>query len=403
MALYYYRAKSGPDKVVEGKIEATTREEAIKKIEQLGYFPIKVEESLSTSRILEIPAKNVKIKRNKIIQFTRQLATLIKAGVPILKALGVIVTQTKDVHLKGVVNGTFCDIKDGCTFSAGLAKYQRIFSPFYIFMIKAGEDSGTLGDVLFRIADYQEKEQEIVSKIKIALVYPIVMFCVGLGTVIFMLTFVMPRLMAIFSDMQSSLPLPTKILLFCSNFLREKWPIFIGLVVLFIFIFKRLSGTKEIRLMISKFCLGFPLVRIFVIRREIARFSRTLQMLLKSGISILKALELTIPILDNEIMKSEFIFSQKELEGGVSLGASLRKSKIFPVYASSLISIGEESGKLDDTLGELASIYEKELEENIKVFTTLIEPVMILLMGLVVGFIVIAMMLPILQLNLMVQ
>lgn len=402
MPLYRYRAKSEPDKIIEEKIEASTREGAIKKIEEKGYFPIKVEE-ISSYKVRGGRIFLKKVGAKKITLFTRQLATLVRAGVPILKALSIISSQADDHLFKAIIDKIYSDIKEGQNLSAALAKYPKIFSNFYSSMIKTGETSGVLDNVLFRIADYRERQQEIVSKIKVAFVYPVVMLLVGLGTIIFMLTFVMPRLMHIFADMGSDLPLSTQILLFSSDFLKQRWPLLVVVSMALVFLYKRESQRPEVRLFLCRMRLKLPIIKRFVLRKELARFSRTLEILIKSGIPILRALGLTISTLDNEAIKKEFTKSLKDLEDGGSFGSSLRKSKIFPSFVTSLVSVGEESGKLDDALGELANTYEKELEENIKVFTTLLEPVMILTMGLLVGFIVMAMLLPIFQINIMVR
>ncbi len=402
MAIYYYRAKTDPQTVVEGEIEASNKESALKKIEEMGYFPVRLEEKV----LKDIPSKRVLFKRvsfRTITVFTRQIAILIKAGVPILRALEIISHQMQNSYFKRVVLKLHSEIKEGQSFSSALAKFPMVFSNFYTSMVKAGEDSGKLEEVLLRIANYRQKQADIFSKVKIALVYPIIMLLVGVGTVIFMLSFVVPRLMNIFSELGSQLPLPTRILISLSTLLKEKWPLIVISLCVFLLIYLRQRKRKEVRVFLSILKLRIPVLKDFVFKKDIALLSRTLEILIKSGIPILRGLNLVIPILNNEVIKSEFLKSIKELEDGASLGTSLGQSKMFPPFVTSLISIGEESGRLDETLGELATIYEEELEEGTKVFTTVLEPIMILFIGSIVGFIVLAMLLPIFQINIMVR
>jgi type II secretory pathway component PulF len=229
------------------------------------------------------------------------------------------------------------------------------------------------------------------------------MACVGLGTIIFMLTFVMPRLISLYSDMGQSLPVPTKILIFASRGLQSSWPLILFVLFLAGIIIKRYSLTKAGRISFSVLALHIPIFGTLSLKAELARFSRTLELLLRSGISILRALNIAIPILDNEIIKEKLSNSYKELEQGGSLGRSLKNAKIIPLFMSNLITVGEESGKLDEALTELAASYERDTDEAIRMMSSLLEPVMILGMGLIVGFIVVAMLLPIFEINTMVR
>jgi type IV pilus assembly protein PilC len=402
MPLYYYRAKSGPDKLVEGEIEAPDQETALKRIEEKGFFPIKLEEKKIEKRL---PSKLTfkKINPRKITVFSRELSILLKSGVPILKALEFMGKQTEDKVFKTIIKGLYSDVKEGESFSSALSKYPKVFSPLYISMVKAGEDSGRLEEVLNILSFYRQQREDLISKTKVALIYPLIMLVVGIFTVIFMLTFVMPRLMNIFSQLGTQLPLPTRMIIYSSEFLKEKWLILVIIFVFFIFIYLKGRNRPQIRWLLSKWKLKTPFIKKFVLSKEIAHFSRTFEVLIRSGVSILKALELSIPVLNNEIIKQEFLKSAKDLKEGGSLGDSLKKSKIFAPFMVSLISIGEESGKLDQSLSELANIYEKNLEETIKVFLTFLEPMMILIMGGLIGFIVMATLLPIFQINIMLR
>ncbi len=399
--IYRYRAKKDPQNTVEGKIEARSEKEAVEKISLLGYLPVHVEEDSGAGQGSAAPGGVFfsRIKSREVTVFTRELASLLKSGVPILRSIDIISEQSESSGIKAMFRSIYNSIKDGATLSSSFARYPAVFSSLYIAMIRIGEDSGSLPEVLLRIADYRAKQEEMLSRFRMALAYPILMAVVGASTIIFMLTFVMPRLMKIYVTMQQALPMPTRILIAVSDGLRLWWHwVIIGLIVV-IFVIKKELNTSTGRMSLSLFQLRTPLVGKFILKAEFARFSRTLELLLRSGIPILKALDISIPVLGNEVMKGVLKNSYKELEQGGSFGRSLKNAKIFPVFMSNLIAVGEESGKLADAFAEVSSAYERDTDEAMRVMANLLEPVMILVMGLAVGFIVMAMLLPRFEIN----
>ena len=403
MPLYKYHAKDGPENIIEGQIEAETEKEAIEKIHQLGFLPVRITNESIESEAGPILANTFsgKIKVRDITIFSRQLVSFMKSGMPILRALTIISQQSQNLHLRNMLNSIRIKVKDGEKFSSALSNYPRIFPPLYIAMVRAGEDSGALQEVFLRIADHRQKQEEIMSRVRMALVYPAVMATVAAGTILFMFTFVMPRLMKIFSNIGEELPAATRILISISKWLCFGWPWIISGIVVIFFIIKQRARTKAGEAALSRFKLRLPLFGNLIRRAELAKFSRTLELLLENGIPILKAIKITIPVLNNEAFRQELMHSCKELEQGASFGNSLKKSKLFPAFMSNLLIIGEESGRLEEALSEIAASYERETEETIKVMTTLLEPLVILVMGVVVGFIVIAMLLPVFQINFM--
>ncbi|MCM8800201.1 MAG: type II secretion system F family protein [Candidatus Omnitrophica bacterium] len=402
MPVYLYRAKKGPQEVVEGKIEALTEKEAVEKLTQLGYLPIKIQPLLSKEKQLQksIPGK---INPHQITVFSRQLATLLKSGVPILTAINILQQQSQNSGLSYILFDLYNSIKEGQNFSTVLAKYPKVFSSLYTALIKTAEDSGALAEVLFKVSDYRARQEEFLSKFRMALVYPILMVLVGIGTIIFMLTFVLPKISRIFLDLGQNLPLPTQIILGLSNFLKEKWLWLVISILIVLILFHRYFKTEKGRTNLDSFKLKLPLLGNFILKAELARFSRTLELLIKNGISILKAIELAIPVLNNQILKNCFKTSIKELQQGSSLGKVLKEYKIIPIFMSNLISVGEESGRLSEAFAEVASSYEQDNEDTAKVFTTLLEPALILIIGGVIGFIVIGMLLPIFEINLAIR
>lgn len=408
MTRFFYRAKKGPTDIVEDTIEAQSRDDAVEKISRLGFLPIKVEEEKAGPAVQAPKGPSAvfspkgRVPSREVTVFSRQLASLIKSGVPILRSLNIIAEQSENPAFKKILAAVSSDVKEGKSFSSALLAWPAVFSPFYIAMVRSGEDSGTLKEALVRIAGYRQKQEELLSKIRAALAYPILMAVVGTGTVIFMFVFVMPKLMGIFANMGQELPLPTQVVIAISVFLKEKWLfLLMGLAVLFVLVSKT-STFKARRRFMSVLALHIPVLSKFLSHNEFSRFCRTLEVMIRSGIPILKAIGISIPILDNEIIKSELARSAQELEQGASFGKSLKRSPgLFPSFMISLITVGEESGKLDEALAEVADVYERECDETIRVMTSLLEPLMILVMGLIVGFIVMAMLLPIFQINMM--
>jgi len=403
--IYKYRAKKGPQEIIEGRIEAQSEKEAIEKINQMGYIPVGLEKDLHAtgSGVSSLGRAGGKVKSREITIFSRQLASLLKSGVPILTALNIIREQTDNVNLKNTLQNIHNAIKDGATFSSVLAQYSQTFSLLYVAMIRTGEDSGALPEALIRIADYRAKQEEMLSRFRMAMAYPVLMAMVGVGTIIFMFTFVMPRLMQIFVNMGQDLPLPTRILISISQGLRQWWTWIALISLIIILIIRRNAKTKAGRISLSIFKLHLPVFGKFVLKAELARFSRTLELLIRNGIPILRAIDIAIPVLENEIIKDQLRQSYKELEQGGSFGRSLKKSKLFPIFMSNLIIVGEESGRLDESLSETASSYERDTDEAIRIMASLLEPLMILVMGLIVGFIVVAMLLPVFEINVMVR
>lgn len=401
MANYNYKAKKGVGEIVSGNIEAQSKKEAIEKISALGYLPVYLEESKVFSEFIE-PSPNKpkgKTRAREVTVFSRQLSSLLKSGVPILKALNIIKEQSENQNLKLVLENIYNSIKNGGTFSSALENYPNNFPVLYVALVRAGENSGILAGALLRIADYRAKQEEMLSRLRMAMAYPLLMAVVGLATVVFMLTFVMPRLMGIFSNLGQNLPLPTQILLSVSQALRQWWPwILLILAGIVLFIRKELK-TKTGKAYWSILKLHIPIFGKFALKADLACFSRTLELLIKSGLPILKAIEIAIEVLGNEVIKEKLAVSLKTLEQGGSFGMSLKDTKLLPLFMVNLISVGEESGNLAESLAEVADSYERDTEEMIRIMSSLLEPLMILGMGLIVGFIVVAMLLPIFEIN----
>ncbi len=403
MPLFKYQAKKSPKEIIEDVIEAESREKAIEKLSQKNCFPIKIEEIPQgfTSVLGTAVVSYRRIKTKSVITFSRQLASLLKSGVQLSKSLTIILEQTEDIHLKILLEQIYSKIKDGESFSSVLVKYPKIFSPLYIAMVQAGESSGNLSDALVRISDHLKKQNAFLSRVRSALIYPILMSILGVLTIMFMFVFVMPRLVKMFSDIGQELPLPTQIILAISSGLQRWWIWILIVIVVLILVFKR--GTKIHRTVFSQLKLHIPIWGNFSLKVELGRFCRSLEILVVSGIPISEAIKIAIPIFDNEVLKKAVEQGHKQVEEGGSFGNALKKLKLFPTFMTNIIIISEESGKFAEGFSEIASSYETETEEMLTTSAAVLEPLMILVVGAVIGFIVIAMLLPVFQINLMVK
>jgi len=397
MARFIYKAKDGIRTVI-GEIETETERSAIAEVEKMGYLPIKVEHKTIHSPPVIIHHKS--ISSRDINTFTRQLASLAKSKVQLVKALEILSRESRNVKLKEIIADLRDEVKEGKQFSEALAKYPKYFSRVYINMIASGEKGGVLENILLRLVDFADKEEEVKAKIRAALAYPLLMLVMGIMTVFVMITFVMPKLVKLFSDMGQSLPLATRVLIQVSDFARGYWYWVVLFIILLISSFKKLHLMERKRIPLERIKLRLPLLGRYILMRETARFCRTLGLLISNGIPIRDAIEATVPTLGNRALEQDLKIVSKDLASGISVAKSLVKIPFLPGFVISLIGVGEEAGRLDEALLEVAASYEKQLDEQMKVMSSLIEPLMILTIGLVVGFIVVSMLLPIFQISL---
>jgi len=397
MVKFVYKVKDGV-RTVTGEIEAQTESSAIRELERRGYLPVKVEE---VSKHQGVKVSKIKgISSRDINTFTRQLASLIKSKVQLVKALEILSRETQNLRLKKIIADLRDEVKEGKQFSEALVKYPKYFSRVYVNMIDSGEKGGVLENILLRLVDFADKEEEVKAKIRAALAYPLLMLVMGIMTIFVMITFVMPKLIKLFSDMGQSLPLATRVLIQVSDFARGYWYWVVLFIVLLISAFKKLHFMERKKIPLERIKLRLPLLGRYILMRETARFCRTLSLLISNGIPIRDAISATVPTLGNRALEQDLRIVSKDLASGISVAKSLAKIPFLPGFVISLIGVGEEAGRLDEALGEVAASYEKQLDEQMKVMSSLIEPLMILTIGLVVGFIVVSMLLPIFQISL---
>lgn len=414
MKRFLYKAKDGPTRVVKGVVEAESKQAAILKLEGMKLSPVQIVEKREEPRVAFPTETKVltdvvspdmyrgssgasfevgKVAHKEITLFTRQLSTLLRSGVQMLKALEIITVQTEKPNLKRLYAGICKSVKEGSMLSGALQDFPRVFPPLYSNMIRSGEASGKLKEQLERIVDFREKEEELRSKIKSALAYPIFMLVAGILTVLAMVLFFLPKLARIFLASNQPLPLPTKIVISITNFATLRWYwILLGIVFL-VEIFKYLCRDKAFLSVVKS---KIPIVNNLYKKSEYASMTRTLALLIDSGISIHQAVGLSAATLSDGYLKSKLNeASRKIVEQGVSFAESIGQDKSFSPLVANVMAVGEASGELSRSLNEISNMYEKEVEESVKLVTSLLEPVMILLIGSFVGFLILAMLLPV--------
>ncbi|OGX15502.1 MAG: hypothetical protein A2166_05075 [Omnitrophica WOR_2 bacterium RBG_13_41_10] len=405
MPTFYYKAKKGLDRTEAGTIEAYDREQAIAQLIQNGLAPVEV--SAQKQKINKTDSHKSAFKLNRRLGlrelniFTQQLRTLIKSKVELLSSLRILYEQCDNLPLKEIIQDLYNTIKDGKTFSAALNKHPAFFPLLYVNIIRSAEASGRLDEALNEISNFLEKEQDLRIKISSALAYPALMLIVGAVTVFVLFSFVIPRLVGIFEDFQATLPLPTRILLGISSFFQRAWFMIIGFIVAAIFILRK-QYLKE-HSSIDWLKLHLPVLGNLNRKQSIARFSRTLGLLLHSGTPIFQSLQVAIPTLENNILIRQMESVPKDVMAGATLSESMKKVAYFEPFIIQMVKVGEEGGRLEEVLNEVADAFTRDSEAIIKIITSLIEPLVILCLGLVLGGIVMAMLLPIFQINMLIR
>ena len=414
MSVFNYVAIDKEGKEVKGKLEVSNNQEAIDKIRQQGFYPVSIVEEKSKAEKLAAGKEAAKpgaasskqafsltiggISPRQVTVFTRQLSTLIGAGLPLVRSLYVLERQEKPGLLKTTIRGLAEQVEGGSSFSEALAKYPKTFPPLYVNTVKAGETGGVLELVLSRLADFAEKSQKLNSRIKAALIYPALVLTLALSVLFFLVTFIVPKFMQIFKEMNVPLPLITQILLVISDFAKNRWFIGLGIIIGLIVLYKILYGLTATRLILDRIKLDMPVMGPLLRKIAIARFSRTLGTLLSSGVPILQALMVAKDTTGNEVMARSIIRVHDSVREGETVAKPLLKAGLFPAMAVNMISVGEETGALDQMLLKIADVYDEEVDVTVTGLMSLLEPFLIIGMGLIVGFIVIAMFLPLFSL-----
>ncbi|MBI3615037.1 MAG: type II secretion system F family protein [Candidatus Omnitrophica bacterium] len=398
MPKFSYRAKKGPQEVVEGILEAENQDQAVTRLTEQGFVPVRVIAAAEKERVFtSAPLVGGRVRQEEVTFFTRHLANLFKSNIPILRSLELIRSQAPRAGLRSVIGQIAKSVREGQSLSEAFSRFPQLFSPLYLNLVRAGEVSGQMDVMLDRLVEHREKQEILREKVKLATVYPLFLLGVGAATIVVLLTVVIPRLSLMFQDFGQALPWPTQAVMAASGLMTRTWWIWASGGLVAGVLFTRQAGPG--RALLDRLELWLPFWRELTRKVEVARFCRTLGILLESGIPILQAVRSAIPTVENRVIRGRLVLIEGMLTAGTPLSRSLQGVPGFSALVVGIITIGEEGGDLAQHLVRIADSLEHEVERALKVVTTLLEPVLILALGVVVGIIVAAMLLPIFEIG----
>jgi type IV pilus assembly protein PilC len=390
---YTYRVRDRRGSLVTGEIVADSPELVVSRLRDMELIPLEIKAKRAGLK-REFTLRPGRVNLKDLAVFSRQFATMINSGLPLLRTLSILEEQTEDTELRKRLSDVRLDVERGSSLSAALGKHPKTFPPLYVSMCRAGETAGTLDQVLLRLADTMEREVSLRQKVKSAMTYPIVVFSLVIIILIAMLVFVVPTFKELYSSLGGTLPLPTRILLAVSDTVRSWFLFVVGGVILFIFLLRRWMNTDRGRRAVDRFKLRVPIFGPLFQKTALSRFSRTLGVLNRSGVPILQSLDIVAETVRNAVVADAVRDVQASVKEGESLAAPLSKHKVFPPMVVQMMAVGEETGALDTMLEKIADFYDEEVTAMVDSLTSLIEPVMIAVVGGTVGVIVISLYLP---------
>ncbi|MGH2785273.1 MAG: type II secretion system F family protein [Actinomycetota bacterium] len=392
---FAYKVRDRAGKLVSGTLEAETQAAVSAKLRQMGFAPIVIEEHKATLGKTEIKLPwGGKVKPKDIAVFSRQFATMINSGLSLLRALNILAEQTENAMLARTIADVRTDVEKGLSLSAALAKHPKVFKRLYVAMIRAGEIGGVLDSVLLRLAENLEKDVALRQKIKSAMTYPTVVFCLVILIMTGMLIFVVPTFKNLYRDLGGSLPLPTRLLITVSDRAKQFWYLVAALMVGTWVGLRRWINTEHGRGKWDAIKLRAPVFGQLVHKTALSRFSRTLSVLMRSGVPILQSLDIVRETVNNEVISKAVGDVSVSVKEGESIARPLARHDVFPPMVVQMIAVGEETGALDTMLAKIADFYDQEVEATVEALTSLIEPVLIAVMGMVVGGMVVALYMP---------
>jgi type IV pilus assembly protein PilC len=400
MAEFVYEALDKGGKQVRGIIEAPNEDVIVEKLRGMGYYPLRVNPHRSKASdfdVLALPGLKFifhRVKSKHVMTFTRQLATLIDAGLPILRSLRILEEQVESVVFKDIISGISKDIEGGGTLSDAMGKYPRVFDNLYVAMVRAGEIGGVLEAVLNRIAEFLEKRQAMIGKIRSAMMYPVVVMVIATIIVGFILIKIIPKFVDIFEQLGAELPGPTLVLVSVANTITNHFiAVLIGLV-LFIVAIVQINKTKGGKFFFDSTKLKLPVFGTIFLKIAIVRFAGTLSTLINAGVPILQAIDIVRETSGNEVISRAMEDVYNSVKEGETIHEPMREAKIFPPLVVHMVAVGEETGAIDQMLTKVAEAYEREVDDTINALTSIIEPVLIVVLGVIVGAIVVCLYLP---------
>jgi len=397
MPIYKYTAKNEYGESVKGKVEARNKSHAASALISRNLLVIDIV-SIADSSLNFIQSKFGGVKTDDVVNLTRQLATMISAGLPLATALAILQEQSKPA-MSAIVSKVLQDIEGGSTFAKALQEHPGVFSRVYIQLVRAGEIGGMLDGVLERLAETLEKQKDFAAKTKGAMIYPAIVMIAMLVVGFVMMVFVMPQLTAMYKDFGAELPITTKILIGMSDFMVKFWWLFIGGAVAGFFGVRTWSKTEAGERIIDELLFKIPVIGNLRVKLILTEFARTLSLLIHAGVSLLESLEIVGTAISSYSFRNAVLDSKKEVEKGANLSASLGSHEVFPSILSQMVAVGEETGRMDEILLKLSEYYEKESEYGVKNLTAMMEPLIMIVLGIGVGFLVISIMMPIYSLT----
>lgn len=397
MAKFNYKAKDPQGLVQKGIVEANNVKHAVNLLHEKGLFIITVKEIGTNLTSIKMPTANVAF--DDVVNFTRQISTMITAGLTLVEALKILSEQIKKASLLKLIIQIKDEVQGGKPFADTLEKYPRVFPPIYLALVRAGEASGKLDVILGRLADNLEKSRDFKSKVKGTLVYPAIVVTGMVVVSIIVMTVVVPRLTGLYKEFGVDLPLPTKILIAMSNFVTRQWWMMIIITVLTVFFYIRFSRSKFGQRTLATITLNVPIFGPLIKEATLVEITRTLSLLIEGGIPILTSLDIAQDATSNALYKEAFADARKKVEKGYPLSDPFNENKLFPTILGQMVSVGEQTGKLGDSLSKLSRYFETEADNAVRSLTTMIEPLIMIILGLGVGFLVMAILLPIYSLT----
>jgi type IV pilus assembly protein PilC len=390
MPSFTYTARATNGELKSATIDAANKEDVVAQLRRQRLTVVKVDEEAK-----KVKAKGGSIKMRDIVIFTRQFSTMINSGLPLVQALDILAKQSENPTLQSVTRAVVFDVESGHTVADALGKHPKAFSDLYVNMVAAGEAGGILDTILMRLAVFMEKNDALVRKVKGAMIYPGVIMTVAFGAVVILLVFVIPVFQTMFASVGLALPLPTRIVIGLSSFLRGYWWLIGASAAALYFGTKKYYATPSGKLNLDKAMLAMPVLGDVLRKSAVSRFTRTLGTLISSGVSILDGLEITAKTSGNRVIQDAIMESRASIAGGDTIAAPLQKSQVFPPMVISMIAVGESTGGLDEMLTKIADFYDEEVDAAVSGLLSLLEPLMIVWLGVVVGGMVVAMYLPI--------
>lgn len=388
MPTFAYTARTLGGELKTATMDAASRDEVVAQLRRQKLIVVKIDEEKAKKRM-------GRIKTRDIVIFTRQFATMINAGLPLVQALDILSKQSENKALQDVTRQVVYDVESGHTVADALRRHPKAFPDLYVNMVAAGEAGGILDTILLRLATFLEKNDALVGKVKSAMIYPAVIMSVAVVAIVVLLIFVIPVFQNMFASVNLSLPLPTRVVIGLSSFLKHYWWLMGAGIWGGIFMLRQYYRAPAGRLQVDRFMLRVPVLGDLLRKSAVSRFTRTLGTLISSGVSILDGLEITAKTAGNQVIHNAIMESRSSIAGGDTISAPLQKSNVFPPMVISMIAVGEQTGGLDEMLSKIADFYDTEVDTAVSGLLSLMEPIMIVFLGVIVGGMVVAMYLPI--------